>query len=470
MRYFLHISSGWRNKLSLFLLIIIAFSEGCKVKPPPAGEALQEDAFTNFSLPSAWAADTSETTSTITQNWLSTFNDTTLDSLVSEAIMYNPDLRISCTRIDQATGYVKVAKAALRPAINILGRESTKIGENLSLGLTGGLLSASWEIDLWGRLRNARAASQEALMAVEADYNFAKVSIAAAVARNWFLATEIYLERELARQMVATSERLLSLAKTRFEVGAGTEIDVVQAEANLNTMKDGLQQMQQAYTNQLRALEVLLGRYPAADIQVNDELLSISGAIPAGIPLQILERRPDLIAAERRFAAAFHRTEEAKAARLPNLKLIASFGVITSRVLQLKTDFENPTSGVGGSLLAPIYQGGGLKANIEIRTAEQEQAVAEYARSALNAINDVEHALTAIQTVDEREQYLLQAVASNQRAFELEEHLYEIGKTDMRGISDQQLDLFSSQINLLRVQSEKIIQRINLHLALGGSI
>ncbi len=145
-------------------------------------------------------------------------------------------------------------------------------------------------------------------------------------------------------------------------------------------------------------------------------------------------------------------------------------GAITSQVLQLKPDFSNPFGGGGATLLAPIYQGGSIKANIEIRTAEQKQAVAEYARVALNAIVDVENALDAVQSIEEREKYLLLAVNSNQRALQLEQQSYEIGKTDLRSVSRQQLDLFASQISLLRIQSEKIAQRINLYLALGGNM
>jgi multidrug efflux system outer membrane protein len=175
-----------------------------------------------------------------------------------------------------------------------------------------------------------------------------------------------------------------------------------------------------------------------------------------------------LIAAERRFAAAFHRVEEARTAQLPNIKLTASLGAISSQVLQLKPDFANPFGGAGATLLAPIYQGGSMKANIEIRTAEQKQAVAEYARVALNAIVDVENALDAAQSIEEREKFLLVAVKSNQRALKLEQQSFEIGKTDLRSVSFQQLELFASEVSLLRVQSEKIVQRINLYLALGG--
>ena len=216
-------------------------------------------------------------------------------------------------------------------------------------------------------------AQQEALAAVEADYHYAQLSIAAAVARNWYLATETWIESQLAVQMVDRSQKLLGLAKKRLDVGVGTVLDVLTADANLQTMNDGLQKMQSAYNNQLRALEVLAGRYPSADIQVKKELITFSGPIPAGIPLQILERRPDLVAVEKRFNAAFYKVGEAKATRLPNIKLTASLGAITSQVLQLKPDFSNPFGGSGATLVAPIYQGGSLKRMLKFEQQNKRQ-------------------------------------------------------------------------------------------------
>lgn len=451
------------------ILAVLLYS--CKVKTPPDRNELQRDALINFNLPSNWksAKYNISDVSAVQNNWISFFNDPELDSIVAEAVRHNVDLRISSARIEQASGYVKASQAALRPAVSLLGRSSTKMGDDLNSGLSGALFSASWEIDIWGKLRNARNANQALLAATQNDYQFAKLSISAAVARNYYLASETYLESQLADQMVDSSEKILALAKKRHEIGIGTEIDIEAANTNLNAVKDGQQQLALAYSNQLRALEILLGRYPSAEIQVKKELIEIKSTIPAGIPLQILENRPDIIAAEKRFAAAFYRVEESKLARLPNLKLTGSFGAITSEVIQLKPSFSNPIGGVGGTFAQPLYLGGVLNANIEIRTAEQKIAVAEYARSVLNAIVDVENSLDAIQSLEAREKLLLESVNSSHKSFQLEQKLFEVGKADLRSVSKQQIDLFAAQINLLRIRSEKITQRINLFLALGGN-
>jgi hypothetical protein len=189
--------------------------------------------------------------------------------------------------------------------------------------------------------------------------------------------------------------------------------------------------------------------------------------VPAGLPSELLERRPDLIAGDRRVAAAFNRAGEAQAARLPRISLTAGVNTISSDLFVLK-ERDNPVWSAGANLLAPIYQGGALKAQVEIRTAEQRQAVAEYARLALRAFGDVENALASEFAAREREEILTRAVMQWDRAVGLARVAYEVGSIDLRPVQQQQLGAYASRSALLRVQSEQRVQRVNLHLALGG--
>jgi outer membrane protein TolC len=143
--------------------------------------------------------------------------------------------------------------------------------------------------------------------------------------------------------------------------------------------------------------------------------------------------------------------------------------VVDSDVVELKKDFENPAGGAGATLIAPIYQGGALKAQVRIRTLEQKQAVAEYARQALQAIGDVESALAAGQTLADREKMLAQVLADSERALALAQTSYRVGVGDLRAVQQQQLNVHAARLALLRVQSEQLAQRVNLHLVLGGS-
>lgn len=456
----------------LTTLGIAVLVESCAIKAPSESKELQEQAFANFILPSTWnksAAGQSDST-LFTDNWLAEFNDPRLDALVEEALVYNSDLRISSARVEQASYSTEAARAALRPAFAIFGRQTTKLGGDLGGGLNGAIFAASWEIDIWGKLRNAKSAEEANLAASNNVVSFAKLSIAAKVARAYYQASETYQQMELTNQMLEVSQRMVEMSQLRFDVGIGTEIDLLEAKSNLNSLGDGLRQLQMGYTNQLRTIEILLGRYPAAEVEVANKLMEINSVIPAGIPLQILERRPDVLAAQQQFNAAFYRVGEAEAAKLPGITLTGGIGAISTQVLELKPTFQNPIRSLGAELVAPIFQGGLLRANVAIRTAQQREATENYGKTVLYAISDVEAALETVQSVDDREQYLEAAVENSVRIFELEQKRYEIGKTDMRDVIRQQLDLLSSQIALSRIRGEKITQRINLYLALGGSM
>jgi outer membrane protein TolC len=187
------------------------------------------------------------------------------------------------------------------------------------------------------------------------------------------------------------------------------------------------------------------------------------------MPLDMLERRPDIVAAERRVAAAFSRVGEAKAARLPTIRLNASVSALSSDVIELQEDFENPSGGAGATLFAPLYTGGALTAQVAVRTAEQKEAEARYASQVLRGLGEVENALAASQVLAERVDLLARTLADQEQALEFDQQAYRIGRQDLRGVQQQQQQVQSARMALLRVQSEQLIQRVNLHLALGGS-
>lgn len=443
---------------------------GCVTKDPPtAAEIHQQSGIQDKLKPvAAWKAGGDA--GPIADNWLATFDDPQLNALVVEAMANNPDLRVSATRVEQAAQYVEMAKAALRPAVNLLGTGGFKMGGgDVSSALQGVSLGASWEPDLWGRMRYSRNAYAATYASAQADFEFARQSLAAAVAKSCFTAGETWLQLSIAEDMVKAASELVTLADKRWQVGSGNESDVSLARANLGNFEDTAKQVRLAHSQALRALELLLGRYPAAELAARHDLPALPGAIPAGLPLEMLERRPDMIAAERRVAAAFHRVGEAKAARLPRIVLSANVAALSSEILQLQSDYENPTAGAGARLIAPIYQGGALDTQVEIRTLEQKEAVAQYARLALRALGDVESTLAATQSLAERNQLLGRALADNQRALALAQTDFRVGRADYRTVQAQQLNVHSARLVLLRVQSEQLAQRANLHLVLGGS-
>lgn len=451
---------------AVLVLAVAAGAAGCALQAPPAHEDLVPDALPNLKSPAAWAAR-GGAGAAVEHRWLAGFKDTELDALVREALAYNPDLRVTAARVEQAAGYVRLSGATLYPQVNLLARGGGEMSGDSS-GLQGVGLVANWELDLWGRVRAGRAAAQDQYVSAELDAAYARQSVAALVAKSWFLATEARLQKGIAEDAVAAAGKQVGFAQDRRRVGVGDEYEVTIAQASLASYQDAVANLDLAYRNAVRALETLAGRYPAAAAGVPAVLPAVPGTVPVGLPSELLERRLDIVAAERRVAIAFYRVEEAKAARLPRISLTASVNSISSDLFVLQ-DRDNPVWSAGASLLAPLFLGGALQSQVEIRTAEQKQAVAEYGRVGAHAFGEVENALSAEFALAERERLLQQAVADNTRALELANVRWRVGSGDLRAVQQQTLALVAARTALLRVQGERLVQRVNLYLALGGS-
>ena len=437
----------------------------CVLKKPPDAAAIKQESMAAVTVPAQWAGARGATS--VSDNWLTTFRDDRLTAAVAEALEHNSDLRAGAARVEQARLYAKLAGAKLYPSVDLLARGGGKMSGDQS-GLQGGALSATWEIDVWGRVRYGRAAAAAEAGAAQADYEYARQSIAAQVAKTWFLIIETEQQAVLARRTIQNNQQLVRLAEARFRIGAGNEEDVYVARAAVGGYLDALRQIELARDDSRRALEVLLGRYPSGAAEVSGELPAQPEAVPAGLPSELLERRPDVIAAERRVATAFHRIHEAKAARLPQISLTTGISAISSDLFVLKSR-DNPVWNLGASLLAPVFRGGALKTQVEIRTAEQKEAIAAYAAVGLRAFSEVESALATEIAARDREQILAATLSDNQQALGLVRTQFKVGSTDLRFVTQRELTLSAAESALLRMQAEQRVQRVNLHLALGGS-
>jgi NodT family efflux transporter outer membrane factor (OMF) lipoprotein len=453
-------------QLAALVGIALGAAPGCVLKKPPDAAEIKKEALPTVAVPDAWVAPGAAAGS-VTDNWLVSFKDDQLTAAVAEAIAHNADLSVAAARVEQAMLYAKQAGARLYPSVDVLARGGGKMSGDNS-GLRGAVLTASWELDLWGRVRYGRAAAAADARAAQADFEYARQSLAATVAKSWFLATEAGLQAEVARATIRDGENLVSLAETRSKVGVGNDEDVYVARATVGTYQDVLREIELSREQAIRALELLLGRYPAAAAAVTPQLPGQPDAVPGGLPSELLERRPDVVAAERRIAAAFNRIQEAKAARLPSISLTTGVSTISSSLFVLQ-DRDNPVWNAGASLLMPLFKGGALKTQVEIRTAEQKQAVANYASIGIRAFGEVENALASEIAAREREKILAGTLADNQRALEIVRTQFKVGSTDLRFVTQRQLAQTSTQSALTRMQAEQRVQRVNLHLALGGS-
>jgi len=453
------------GRRTLFALTALTLA-GCALKDMPPREEVASQAMLNLSPPPRWVA-AGGAAGAVADDWLAEFNDPWLNELVKEAIAYNADLRIAAARVDVAAASLAAAQSPAWPQVNLLARGGGKMSGD-STGLQGVGLFASWELDLWGRVRAEARASSFQYESAKLDAEYARQSLAALVVKAWILAVESRLQKAQAEASLKAVEDLASLTRDRLRVGSGDEYAVALAQANVEAFNDTVRSLDLAYQNALRALETLLGRYPAASVAVAERLPAWPGEVPVGLPSELLERRPDVVAAERRVAQAFYRTEESKAARLPRITLVANYSTVSSELFFLKNR-DNPLFSAGAGLLQPIFLGGLLQAQVDARTAEQQAAIADYGKVGVRVFGEVEGALSAGFTAAQREEILVHAVRENERALALANIRYRVGTIDLSAVQQQQLSLYAAQVALLRMQSERLVQRVNLHLALGGS-
>lgn len=445
-------------------LTAAALLAGCALKEPPLQPDVQREALPGTVTPAAWSSG-GATTAAVQASWLGTFGDLKLDALVAEALANNPDLKVAAARVEKAAAYVDSASSGMLPQVYAIGNFSGKNANSGTMNFAG--LFASWELDLWGKVRSGEEAARQQLLSAQLEEYYARQSMAAMVARAWFLATEARLQEGIADEAVVATQKLVDLARERHRVGIGNEYDISVAEASLATYRDAAEQIGLSLRQSAQAIETLVGRYPAAELDIPPALPELPGPVPAGLPSELLERRPDVVAAERRVAAAFYRVEEMKAARLPTISLTGSFSSLSSDLVVLK-ERDDPVWGFGGRASVPLYLGGALDAEVAVRTAEQKEAVAQYGRAGANAFTEVEQALSAGFALDARVPLLRQAVTENERALALAETRYRVGSDDLRAVEQQQLLLIGARSALVRVESEQLVQRVNLHLALGG--
>ncbi|MDH5263157.1 MAG: efflux transporter outer membrane subunit [Betaproteobacteria bacterium] len=462
MRAFRIPRSGFLRAAPLAAALALA---GCALNQPPEPQALRADALPSVKVPEAWSSG-GGAAGAVRDDWIATFADAQLASLVSEALASNLDLRVAAARVERAAAYAKQAGSTLYPQVNLLASGSFTGSDSGSAFETAGLF-VSWELDLWGRVRAQAEAGSAQYEAAAKDAEYARQSIAALVAKSWFLAVEARRQRAIAQEMLAAAEKLAALARERARIGRGDEYDVRLAQASLQGYRDTVLQLQLSEQQAIRAIETLVGRYPAAALDTAAQFPAFPGPVPAGLPSELLERRLDVAAAERRVASAYYLVGEAEAARLPRISLTGSGSSITSDLVFLK-DRENPAWSAGGNLVMPLFMGGALKAQVEVRTAEQKAAVADYGRIGARAFSEVENALSAGFNLAARVPVLEGSVAENERALELAQVRYKVGSADQRAVQQQLLAAAAARAALTRAQGERLVQRVNLHLALGG--
>ncbi|MEJ8676650.1 efflux transporter outer membrane subunit [Chromobacterium amazonense] len=394
--------------------------------------------------------------------------DASLNELIAEAIRYNADLRLAAARSEQAQAALKAAAGVMLPSVALGGQLGNSTLPTSSMSTSGIGLVTSWEVDLWGRLSAEQRAARSRLQASTLDLVYARQSLAANVIRSWIALQENAGQLKIARQMLEISQQQLLLIELGQKVGRNTRQEVALHQAGVEAQRQQLLLLEQAQYQARRALEVLLGRYPAGELAADGALPMTADLLPAGIPSELLSRRPDLLASQQRFEAAFYGVEAAKRARLPSLKLTGGVAYIEDSAVLLKSGIDNPLWAVTGQLLAPIFTGGQLAAQVEAQNAKQHEALAAYNKAALNALAEVENGLNGEKQLSARYRGQQTQVQALTLAVQYAAVQKQVGKIDDYQLLQQKQSLAAAQASLLRVQSQRLDNRVALHLALGG--
>src|SRR5437899_11307637 len=320
---------------------------GCALKNPPFGADIMPES-ARSKIPGSWAGP--HRSGNVVPNWILTFHDPDLTALVADAVERHPELKAAAARVEASRAAVRIAASSLYPRIAMKGlgeRQGQELHGDLGRSInppdfgssgtenSGGsgldtstdsssqrwvygiAAGAAWEADVWGRIRSKKAAAKAESAALEADYEFAQQSLAAAVARAYISTIEAAQQEANAQDTLDIYQEYVKLTDVRKQQGFASDFDVAQIKSRTAAAEDALYAAQAARAQTIRAIEVVTSRYPAGRFDVRRSFPGQPKAVPAGRPTQLLERRPDLIASERRFAAACHRVSEARTARLP---------------------------------------------------------------------------------------------------------------------------------------------------------
>ena len=394
----------------------------------------------------------------VKDNWIKSFQDRKLTRLVNEAQKNNPNLKIAASRVEKAAALAKLSESELKPTVDAKGYYRDNNAEGSSeVGFAG--FGVSWEPDVWGRIRNASTAQAEMSAAQMADFEFARQSLAATTAKAWFMLNANSKIYEFTKEVVKIQEKGLKILTAREEIGQGNKRDVHLSRALVASAKDSAESSLQSKENSQRALEVLLGRYPSGKIKAG-LLDKVPPAIPTGMPAQLLERRPDIIAAEERVAAAFHKKASADLLHMPSIRLKLGLGPNT---------LNDAITNLSAGLFAPLYTGGAIEAQVEMANADQKAAIAAYAKTALKAFQEVENALAVERHLLTRLKYVKTMVKEYKTAYDMTVEKYRIGESTVLDILIIQGKWISAKIKKIKIVKKILINRANLHLALGGS-
>ncbi|MGR6329294.1 efflux transporter outer membrane subunit [Sphingomonas sp. XXL09] len=405
----------------------------------------------------------------IRADWWNAFGDPVLTDLVDRTLANNVDIATAAARVEEARAAFRLARAQQSPQLG--GQVPSTSGQTVSpLGTPSDAIgaapavAASYDLDLFGRLRQASRAARAQELASEGARDTVRLAVASGVATGYITLRSLDQRLAVARQTLAARAEGLRIARRRAETGYTSNLELHQAEAEYRATEQLIPAAELAVTRQENALSLLLGAAPAAIPRGLPLDRLAPPPIPDGLPSDLLRRRPDLFQAEQTLVAADRTLDSARAAMLPNLALTGSAGVT------LSTALANPIGvfTIGASILSPIFDGGRLRAQSDVATARRDQAAFTYRRTALGAFREVDDALAGVRRSGEQAVALGRQVDALAAALNNARNRYRAGYSSYIEQLDAQRGLLTAQLSLVQARADRLNAYVSLYQAMGG--
>lgn len=460
-----------QTQLSLTFAFLLMFAGCATVGPDYVAPNIQvADAWHNQGAPTIESSELRDLT-----RWWARLDDPDLTNLIERAVKGNLDLKRARARLREARARRTIAKSDRFPTLDAnasasksRSSEDSGSGQDREFYATG--FDAAWELDLFGGVRRSVEAAEADLGATREDLNDVLVSLTAEVALN-YIEMRTYQERlGVSEANLQIQQETYELARSRYQAGLDDELAVAQARSNLERTRAQIPSLRAGLEEGMNRLAVLLGEQPGAlHAELKDTMpIPVTPLeVAVGVPADLLRRRPDVRSSERELAAQTARIGVATADLYPKITLNGSIGLEALSLDDLFTA-GNRTWSYGPRITWPIFNAGTIRANIEVQTALQEQALISYESTVLGALEEVENALVAYAEEQLRRQALIQAVDAARQAFELAQHKYQAGLTDFSTVLDSQRSLLSYQDQLAQSEGSVTSNLVRLYKALGG--
>ena len=450
-----------KHLLTVAALPIVLAACAPALQPIPQGVSV--------SAPSEWRTHISNA-GRIDELWWLSFGDPMLAQLVEEARTHNPDISLAAARVAEARATEQVSRSLLQPSIGV-GVEAAARREVSPFGRAQESLAvlpafrASYEVDVFGKNRARVDAAEANVAASKAAEESARLSVTAASASGYVTLLALDARLAVLKQTLQSRAEALKFARDRAEVGYTSQLELGQAQAEYEATAQQIPQVETQIARQENAVAVLTGILPATITRGGDLAGLAQPATPLILPSDLLRRRPDVAAAEYRMAAADAQMRSARAQFMPSINLGASAGVALSDLL------SNPVSiwSIGGSVLAPIFQGGRLHGQYDVATAQRDQAAWAYRATALNAFREVEDRMIGLKKLDEQQVSLFGQQAAVSEVVRHTRNRYRAGYISYIEQLDAERALLSIELALVQLRADRLNMLISLYQAVGGS-